>query len=227
MQDSNSTRQDDAIAARLRKLASMPLDLGPLERQIQAKIPRAQGEPRARVMRLFHPLTAVAASITLVAVIITAVLTASPGEVIASSQQMAQFHQDIVSNRIDVMKVDSIEAAGRALSNQWPQAPGLPRIPEAHVMACCMKSIKDRKMACVLLKSEGTPITMSVANARDMRSPSGKQIVKDGEIFHLVSHDSLNMVSTERHGRWVCLIGEVAPDRLIAIARQLQFQESH
>ena len=224
MQDNETTRQDEAVAARLRKLSTLPVNVGRLERQIWAQIPRAdQQRQRPARMRFWRPLTAVAASITVFAIIAAAVLTASSGQVMASPVQMAQFHQQIVSNEIPVTKVDSIEAASRVLANHWPQSPDLPRAPEAHVMACCMKSIKDKNVACVLLRSGGTPITMSVAKAADMRSPAGDKVVRNGATFHRMSSGNLNMISTERQGRWVCLIGEVPLDRLITIAEQLQF----
>lgn len=224
MQDNHTTRQDEAVAARLRKLSSFPVDVTRLERRIRGEIPRPeQTRQRSGLMRLFRPLTAVAASITVFAIVTAAILTASSGQVMASPAQMAQFHRQIVSNEIPVTKVDSIEQASRVLANQWPQAPDLPRPPEAHVMACCMKSIKDKNVACVLLRSEGAPITMSVAKASEMKSPTGGKVVRNGATFHLMSSGSLNMISTERHGRWVCLIGEVPSDRLITIAEQLQF----
>ena len=228
MQDNQTARQDEAVAARLRKLSSFPVDLSRLERQIRAEIPRPaqhqqQQQRQSSRMRLWRPLTAIAASITIFAIIAAAVLTASSGQVMASPAQMAQFHQQIISNEIPVTKVDSIEAAGRVLANQWPQSPDLPRAPEAHVMACCMNSIKDKNVACVLLRSEGTPITMSVAKASDMKSPAGDKVLRNGATFHRMSSGNLNMISTERQGRWVCLIGEVSSDRLIAIAEQLQF----
>jgi hypothetical protein len=221
-----TSRQDQAVAARLRKLSTFPLDLSGLERQVRAQIPQAAAErhwPTTR-MHLLRPLTAVAASILVLAVIAAAVLTATSGEVMASPAQMAKFHREIVSNPMGVTKVDSIARASQVLAEQWPQGPGLPHAPEAHVMACCMKSVKNKKMACVLLSSEGTPITMSVANASDMRSPAGgKKVTHGGASFHVVSAEGLSMVSTERNGRWVCLIGETPAERLIAITQQLQF----
>jgi hypothetical protein len=222
-ENDNSARLDEAVSARLRTLSSMPVDLSRLQRAIEREVPRREPQRRARVMRLFRPLTAVAASITVLAVITAALLTTSSSEVMASPAQMAQFHQEIVSNKIPVTKVNSIEAASQVLAKQSPGSPDLPLAPDAHVMACCMKSIKDRKVACVLLNSEGTPITMSVARASDMRSPGGQEVIRNGSTYHVVSSGSLNMVSTERNGRWVCLIGEAASDRLITIAEKLQF----
>jgi anti-sigma factor RsiW len=221
MNKANPTRQDEAVAARLRKLSTFPVDLARLERRIADEIPRPASQRRS--MRLLRPLTAVAASLTLLAILAAALLMSSSNEVMASPAQMAQFHQEILANRIAVTRVDSIEAAGQVLAAEWPQSPNLPQAPQAHVMACCMKSIKDKRVACVLLQSEGTPITMSVAKASDMRSPVGAKVERNGATFHLASSGAINMVSTERGGRWVCLIGEVSPERLITLAEQLRF----
>ena len=224
-ENTNSERVDIAVSARLRKLSTFPVDVSRLERQLQREIPKPQlPERRPLVMRLMRPVTAVAASMTIAVVVAAALLTSSSGEAFASPAPMAQVHRDIVENRMPVTKVDSIEAASGVLAGQWPGKPELPAAPDAHVMACCMKSIKDKKVACVLLKSEGAPITMSVANASDMRAPAGvKAVTRSGATYHLVSSDGLNMVMTERNGRWVCLISEVASDRLIAVAEKLEF----
>ena len=220
MQNQELSRQDQAVADRLHKLASVPVDLSRLEKQLGAQIPRQKR--RVGWSWWFGPVAAIAASVA-VALFITGIWFGSSGQVMASPAQMARFHQDIIDNKIPVTRVDSIEQAGKVLAEQWPQGPDLPRAPEAHVMACCMKSVGNKKVACVLLSSEGMPITMSVANASDMKSPRGRPIVRDGARFHLESTGSLNMISTERNGRWVCLIGDVAPERLVTIAQQLQF----
>lgn len=221
MDDANPTRQDDAVAARLRKLSTFPVDLGRLERRIQSEIPRpTRGW---RTLRWARPVAAVAASIAIVAIVAGAFFWSGGGQVMASPAQMAQFHQEILADKIPVTRVDSIEAAGQVLSAQWPHGPDLPRAPEAHVMACCMNSIENRKVACVLLNSEGTPITMSVAKASDMRAAMGKKVIHNRAKYHVASSNAVNMVSTERNGRWVCLIGETSSERLMAIAEQLQF----
>lgn len=223
-ENDNSARPDEAVSARLRALSSMPVDVSRLQRAIAREVPRPEPQQqRSMRSRLFRPLSAIAASITVLTMITAALLMTSSNEVMASPAQMAKFHREIVSNKIPVTKVDSIEAASQVLAEQSPGSPDLPMAPDAHVMACCMTSIKNRKVACVLLNSEGTPITMSVANASDMRSPGGRKVMRDGSAYHVVSSDSLNMVSTERHGRWVCLIGEATADRLIDIASKLQF----
>jgi len=121
------------------------------------------------------------------------------------------------------MQVDSVDAANKALSAQWPQAPDVPNVPANHVMACCMKSVKDKKVACVLLKREGVPVTMTVANAADMQLPKVPKVNRSGVAYYVQSSGTINMVMAEREGRWVCLIGELASDRLMDLADQLRF----
>ena len=152
---------EQALAARLRRLSTLPIDTTKLDRRLRSSI----APPRPVFMRLLRPLTAVAASLTILVLITAAFLTTSSSEVLASPAMMAQVHQDILANRIPVTKVNSIDEAGQVLASQWAGGPNLPQAPQTHVMACCMKSIKNKKVACVLLESEGTPITMSIATA--------------------------------------------------------------
>ena len=90
-------------------------------------------------------------------------------------------------------------------------------------MACCMKSVQNKKVACVLMKSEGVPVTMAVADAKDVRSPESKVVHRDGTAYHVEGIGSLNMVMTERDGRWVCMMGELPEARLITLSSKLQF----
>jgi hypothetical protein len=150
-------------------------------------------------------------------------ISTSGGPALASPAQMAQFHYEMVSGQGMGMEVDSIDAANRMLNDQWPQSPQLPKVPVDHVMCCCMKSIKNKKVACVLLKDEGAPITMSVANAADMRLPASPTVQRAGVTYHVQSSGKLNMVMTERNARWVCLIGELPAERLMDVAARLQF----
>src|SRR6266542_2746335 len=98
-------RMDQAVAERLGKLASFPVNTSNLERALR----RAMAQDRPMVLRLLKPIGAIAATLILAATIVAVILMSSSGEVLASPAQMAQFHQDIVENRVPVMRVDSIE----------------------------------------------------------------------------------------------------------------------
>src|SRR5947209_715797 len=97
---------DAATAARLGRLRTMPLDMSRLDAALRARLPQRR---QRLTLRLFRPLTAVAASIALILAITVAVLVAtSGGEVLASPTTMAQLHRDIVANKLAVTKVSSI-----------------------------------------------------------------------------------------------------------------------
>ena len=177
---------DAAIQKRLRRLDSMAVDTTRLDRRLAAEIPRPAAARRLyldwfrgvsrlwRRWRCWPPLSG--------AVLLVMTLS-SPVE--ASIAQMAKLHQDLVNKRIPVVQVDSIAAANQALLGQTPQGPSLPAVPQEHVMACCMKSVRNKQMACVLLKGEGTPISMAVAKAEDMDSPHGPTVTRNGNRYYV------------------------------------------
>jgi hypothetical protein len=222
LDDSHESEMDQAIARRLAKLRTMPVDTSRLDKMLAAQLPQPQPKVRASFWRL-RPVRAVAASIAILAIIGAILVSSSGGPVLASPTQMAQVHEDMVSGRTPVMQVDSITEANKALASQWPQSPTVPGVPAEHVMACCMRSVKNKKVACVLLKSEGVPITMTVANASDMQMPTSQVVSHGGVDYHVQSIGKLNMVMTKRNSRWVCLIGERPAEHLMDLATKFQF----
>ena len=222
-QPDDGTELDQATARRLARLRAMPVDTSAVERSLLAQIPRPQRAGRMRIGGWRRPLRAVAAFVLVSGLVAALFVATSGGPALASPSQMAQLHYDLVSGKTPAMQVDSTEAANRMLNSQWSQSPEIPKLPAEHVMTCCMKSIKDKRVACVLLKNEGVPVTMTVANAADMKLPTSPTVQRDGVTYHVQSSGKLNMVMTERHERWICLIGESPADRLMEIAAQLQF----
>lgn len=231
-----SRRLDEATARRLSKLRTMPVDTAGLERALRAQLPPVPGAERAgrtprAIAAWFRPMRAAAAAVVLLALVGTVVLTGSSGPAMASTDQMVRMHQDLVAGRIPAVQVDSIEAANRVLADESRHSPELPELPQgeatappdAHVMACCLKSVKNKRVACVLMKTEGVPVTLAVAKAEDMRSPKSPTVVRGGVTYHVQSAGSLNMVMTERQGRWVCLVAELPTERLMDIATRLEF----
>ena len=147
----------------------------------------------------------------------------SGGPVVASAQDFAQFHEDLVAGRVHAVRVSTIDAANKALASQDSLSPQFPEVPNEQVMACCMNSVKGRRIACVLIDQGGTPVTMTVANARDMKSPilPHRGAKWDGLSSALdqwpeYGHDrSVN-------GRWICMMGHL-PAHLMDLADQLRF----
>jgi len=218
IEDPNSAI-DEAVARRLNKLGGMPVDTSSLERSIRSAIPPVH---EARARRLW-PARAVAASLIVFALIAAFLLNASSGPVMASTAQMVQMHDDLISGRTPSMKVDSVEAANRVLSSESPHAPTVPNAPQQHVMACCMNSIKNKKVSCVLLDFDGTPLSMMVANASDVSMPMSPQQTYHGVKYDVQSSGNLNMVMSRHGDRWICLTGSLPVERLLTIAERLAF----
>lgn len=216
-------RWEQAVSDRLSKLRTMPVDMSRLEQAVRAQVPRPVVEQRAAWLRL-RPLRAVAASFLVLATLVAVLLLGTlGGPVQASPAHMAKLHEELVSGKLPSVQVDSIEAANKVLAEQWPQSPQLPEVPQEHVMACCMKSVKDKKLACLLMKREGVPVTMTVADAADVRPPDAPKVNRGGVDYYLQSSGKLNMVMAVRQGHWLCLIGELPSERLIEFADQLRF----
>jgi hypothetical protein len=218
-------RLDAATSRRLSRLGAMPVETA----RLRAAMEREMGEPvgpqrRGRVYAMFHSMRAVAASVAVLFVLGVVLLYTATAPVSASPNAMVRLHEDLVSGRTPVTQVDSVEAANRELASQWPESPALPGMPQEHVMACCMKSVENKRVACLLLKGQAAPVTMMVANAADMKSPPKlSTIERDGVTFFTQSSGDVNMVSCVRDGRYVCLIGSLPVDRLVELGSRLRF----
>lgn len=215
--------EERAVAERLAKLRTMPVDTSGLEKALRAQLP-----PRKQVSRSVWRIgsfRALAASLILISGIALGLifLNTSSRSAQAEAVQMAQVHEDIVAGRTSVMQVDSIESANRMLSSQTPDAPSLPQVPDSHVMACCMKSVGDKRMACVLLKDSNVPVTLAVARADEMKLPAAQTELHNGVAYRVQHIKSLSMVMTQRDGRWLCLIGQLPAERLMDVASQVKF----
>jgi hypothetical protein len=219
----NDERWEQAVAGRLSKLRTMPVDTGRLAAALEDEIPRPQRAARTAWFSL-RPVGAAAATILLAGALAVILVVATAGRpALALPAHMARMHEELVSGKVPAVQVDSIEAANAVLAGQHPECPQVPEVPAEHVMACCMKSVKDKKVACVLLKREGVPVSMMVARSGDMRAPTSPVTVRDGIRYHVQASGALNMVMAEREGKWVCLIGELPAERLIDLATQIKF----
>lgn len=210
---------DTALGRRLARLAAVPVDTTRLDQALRSALPPRHAAPWRRRLAA---LAAVAASLIIVLAVALPLMTTSR-EVRASAEMMAQLHEDIVSGRTPTMTAESVADANRMIAAMSDSRLTLPGVPETHTMACCLRSVKDKQVACVLLKDDGVPVTMAVARASDLTLAKGATVTRDGEQYHVEHVGRLAMVSLARDGRFVCLIGAVPEDRLMAIGAALKF----
>jgi hypothetical protein len=213
-------RWQRAVAGRLAKLRTAPVDTGRLGRALRSEIPR----PAGRRAAYWFPLRAAAAGILIVGAVAAGIVFATAGgAALASPAQMARMHEELVSGQSPAVQVDSIEAANQVLAGEQPHFPTLPDMPPDHVMACCMRSVKDKKVACLLMRRDNVPVSLMVARSRDVRAPTSAVIARHGTSYRVQSVGDVNMVMTERNDRWVCLVAQLPAERLMDIADQLKF----
>jgi len=120
---------DQAIANRLSKLRSMPVDTSSLDRALRRQVPAPPARGGMSWLLSIRPLRAVAASVAILLVISAILISTISAPAMASPTQMAQFHRDLVAGVTPAMRVDSIDAANRALAAQSPQSPQVPDVP--------------------------------------------------------------------------------------------------
>lgn len=215
---------DDATSRRLAKLRTAPVDTSRLLHAVEAQIPRASARPPRFRLAWLSPLRATAASLLILGLIAALVISSSSGPVLASAERLAHVHQEVLAAEgSHLTPVGSIAAANAALAAEWPGAPSIPALPEDHVMSCCIHRMGQKKMVCVAFESDGVPVTMAVASAADVQLPAGQTLNIGGVNYHIQSHKGINMVMTERGGRWVCLMGKLPLNRLADMAGTLRF----
>ena len=226
--------EDPAVSRRLRRLAGTPVDTTALDRALLSAIPRpatrvadrsaAQSAPRSAVwFSRSRALIATAASVSVVsAVILVLALASRPA--LAEPGSMADLHRDLVSGRLPMTRVSSIGQANALLSSSWPDAPevpSLPALPEDLDLACCLRDVKGRRVVCVVLDDNGTPISIIVAPKSDLRPTPNPNSPPCQTMTH--NRGDINMLMKERDGVFICIMGRVSPDRLQAIADSMRY----
>jgi len=213
---------DRAIARRLSKLRTTPVDTTCLEQFIRSQIP----EPTAAKPIRLHWLRssrAVAAGLLLAGILTALLITSSTGPAIASPVALAQIHEQAVSGHASLIPVNSMSEAAAALEEEWRSSPKLPHISEGEVMSCCIRGMGRKKLAVVsLMTSDGVPVTIAIADAAEIGIPSATSIQRNNATYYAESSSNINMVMFKRNGRWICLMGELATSRLVELSEEIR-----
>ncbi|MEI7766568.1 MAG: hypothetical protein WCJ97_03920 [Phycisphaerae bacterium] len=215
---------DKAVQARLARLGTLPVDTAGLETRLRSLVADSVTTPVASPWRrIWRPVTALAASIAVVVAVGLIIMSLGDTPVSASPLKLAELHADVSHMGQMATPITSIAEANRILAQDWQNNPALPAVPAAQLHACCIHDFMERKIACLLLRDGDTPLTLVVGHARDFRSTVGQRVERQGRTYNLHEVNGLRMVMTEHQGRYLCLMGAVSAERLLAIAQELQF----
>ena len=215
-----SDELDVAVAARLAKLQSMPMDLSRLQAAVGREIPKPQAASFRRPMAwLSRPLRIAAAFLVVSGLVAAIIFSASPSTALASPQALAAVHQSMAT----MPAVDGIDAATSALRSKW--SGGDMQMGDDHMtMACCVHKIGRKNAACVAMKVDNAAVTMAVAKASDVKIEEGTpSLLREGVTYRVQSSGDLNMVMTQRQDVWLCVMGKLPIDRLITLASEMKF----
>jgi len=220
--DPNSDGVDQAVARRLARLGAMPVDTSRIDAIVRAEIGVKEARPASYPMRrMLRPISAVAASLILMAVLAIALMQGRPA--VASPAFMAQMHRDLVSGKVPTMKADSLDEVNEAFAAFASGLPLLNAPAQMLPMACCLRDVGNKKVACVLLNDSGTKVTLAVADSGTLQTPTSTPVAHNGNSFYVQNSGELNMVMLDRNGHRICLIGQLPPERLMALTDGLKF----
>ena len=218
------TELDEAVRARLARLATMPVDTSNLERRLRSVM--AENGPtqdRWRLPQAWRSIAAVAAAILVVATVRLFLTSLGNTPAMAAPMDLARLHAEAIKSDAMTTAVTSVEQANRVLAGQWSDLPQLPAPAPGQLHACCIHDFMDSKVACLILRDGETPLTMVVGHAREFRPAEGRIVERGGRKFTLHEVNGLRMAMMHQDGRFVCLMGEVSEDRLLDIAESLKF----
>jgi hypothetical protein len=227
----------DPLVRRLRQLSAHPVDTTSLDRALLAAIPRPRSSGSMLISRWARSTRGIAATVASISVIgvVILVIALATRPVLAEPTSMAELHRDLISGRLPMTRVTSVQDANVLLSQSWPDAPEVPTLqslPPDHDLACCLKDVKGRRVVCVVLEDDGIPISIVVAPKENVRAPQAGPTVTDHTRETPLTSSSRTMVHTsgsitmlmvERDGLFVCVMGETTPQRLRALLDSMRF----
>lgn len=213
---------DEATRKRLRSLGSMPVDLSRLSKSIHAAIPRNTESQSGRFSLWLRPLRVAAASVVFLGVVIALVLAVSTGPALASPERLAAIHAEATQMHMSA-PVTTIAEANQRLKSEWSAAPDVPAVDGHEVRSCCLHHLDNKRLACVTLQIENTPVTFAVADAADVKCPHAKMVNRNGVQFCVMSSGELNIIMWVHQNRWASLVSKLPSDKLLDAAERIQF----
>jgi len=210
-------RLEQATRARLARLAATPVDTSRLERQLEGAMGKAQPAPAIRVAHWWAPLTGIAAIVIISVTIGVLFLTVNDTPITATPSLLTGLHHEVVEGGPFSIPVADIDHANQELASRWPDAPTLPITADCEVGSCCIHSVKGRKIACVLLRLRGKPVTMIVAHRRDLTPVDGVEATRGNQRYVVQAEGGVNIVCMQKNGTSVWLVGEFPHEELVQL----------
>lgn len=228
MEHSNAQdRLDRATSHRLARLAARPVDVSRLGDRVSAGMSEL-GEPSAapvlpvRRQRWWGPILSAAAAVVIVGAVGLVLLGRGGSQAMAAPAELAHLHAMLAGGSLPNLRVASVDEANRLLADQRRGAVPMPELPGA-MMSCCLREHAGTTLTCALIERHGLLISVAVADGERMHSPEGRLVRVGGREFVHHTDGDVEMVMTQRDGRWLCVMGRATPQALAEVASQIRF----
>ncbi len=194
-----------AVAQRLARLATMPVDTTKLDRALRAQISlpkRNVGTWRIAVSGL------VAAAVILAALLIPLTV---PHSSRASVSDLSQIYNRML---VSPLAGGITNAQKNTLQLMCPPTTG-------HLASCCMQTLHHHRVACMLVKRGKQTVGVVVVPAGSLEYPQGIHRRYEGGSFIVRKTGKLNIVIRSGRRHWICVMGPQRVSELMLIASQI------
>lgn len=202
---------DAALARRLRKLATLPVDTSALDQRLR----RVIAPPQRNLKRFGAGAMAAAAALLAMGLVLFSILSAEPTR--ASLTDLTHAYQSAVA-RLPA-RVSKYPMSKAAMAQACACLPGLKMCTMATMHSCYMTKIQHCPVSCTLLSPGVRPVV--VLTGQGIVGPPGKMVHFGGVEYELVAAHGLNFVEATGHGHWMCLMGRSSPAALLRVASRL------
>jgi hypothetical protein len=214
---------DDAVARRLARLRSSPMEAVEFDARLTASLQAAgRSSGLLRLWPMLTPVRAVAAVFLVGLTLLFAFVVLNPRPALATPQRLAAIYADAVGGNAHSTKVTTIEEARAALRRKWPDSPIVPDVSDMQLMHCCVHEVGRKQMACITFEVDQQPVTLAIASSSDIRAPHGNVQTIHGRDYRVGSAGGVNMVMSERDGSWMCVMGRLPLERLAELSDEIR-----
>lgn len=223
MADSHEDRWNVAISRRLARLRSRPVDtkkfdawLNDLTSAPVASMPGTS--PLASFKRSF----AWAAMVAMVLGVGIGVLVKTRAEV-AEPSGVVRLHEEVLSGESGGTIITTLAEAQFLSRERGDWVPDAPSAVDGTLRLWCVCDTSGVPVTCLQVDYDGQPVTVVIAERRQLRPHRGEAIELNGQKFQAHRVGPLNIVMTQVADYTICVVAELPADRLATLAATVAF----
>ena len=200
-----------AVAARVGRLSTMPVDTSRLDQLLRTQIPVSRRNPR---FWIFGSLAGAGVAACAAAIIAMAILFSGTPRL--SAADLANVYQNMAGQ-------PALAVTGSAATSKLQMAPGMIcPLKAGETASCCQQMVGQDHLACVAVRSPShAPVVMVAGNAGMVKGPRGQAVTIGGCQYTLDQSGHINMLMRRAGNHWYCAMGSENPATLASYLQRL------